>query len=64
VSARLGIDYLHQELEHIDFETEPLLPHRFSQSGPGQAVGDVNADGLPNFFVEDSHQHPGHLYLQ
>jgi len=40
------IPYRHQENHFVDFDHEPLLPHKISQEGPGITVGDVNQDGL------------------
>lgn len=63
-TTELGIDYVHKEIDFNDFRVQPLLPHKFSQSGPGIAVADVNGDGLSDFFVGGSQQFPGALYLQ
>lgn len=46
-----GIDFTHRENEFVDFKREPLIPHQLSQDGPFIAVGDVNGDGLEDFFV-------------
>lgn len=35
----------HHENAYDDFKRERLLPYRFSQDGPGVAIGDVNGDG-------------------
>jgi enediyne biosynthesis protein E4 len=64
VSKNLGIDYTHRENDYIDFKREPLLPHKFSQNGPGIAVGDINQDGLDDFFVGGSAGYPGKFYMQ
>lgn len=40
------LTYRHAENIYDDFKRERLLPYRFSRSGPGIAVGDVNGDGL------------------
>lgn len=45
-TARLGINYIHKETDYNDFKIQPLLPHKFSQNGPGIAVGDVNGDSI------------------
>jgi hypothetical protein len=64
VSADLGIDYLHAENDFIDFKEQPLLPHEYSRNGPGLAVGDVNGDGLDDFFVGGASGFPNRFYLQ
>jgi hypothetical protein len=50
-SQAKGIDYIHKENEYDDFEKEVLLPHKLSQFGPALAVGDIQKDGLDDFFV-------------
>ncbi len=63
-TAARGIDFMHQEDAYDDYRYEPLLPHKNSQQGPGLAVGDVNGDGLDDFFVGNAAGYEGALYLQ
>ena len=58
------VQHLHVENNFIDFNHEPLLPHKLSQEGPGISVGDVNADGLEDFFVGGALLSPEKIFLQ
>ena len=64
VSADVGIAYFHQENYYIDFNSQRLLPHMYSQNGPGMAVGDVNGDELDDFFIGGASGTAGKLFLQ
>lgn len=59
-----GINFTHQEDKYDDFAYEPLLPHKNSAFGPGLAVGDVNRDGMEDFFIGNAAGNAGALYLQ
>src|SRR5205814_5918820 len=47
-----------------DFNVTPLLPHSFSQGGPGLAVGDVDGDGREDVYVGTDRGHEKAIYLQ
>ena len=60
----MGLDFVHRENAFEDFNRERLLPHRFSKTGPGLSVADVNADGLEDFFIGGGGGQGGALFLQ
>ena len=58
------LDHEHQDPEFNDFNRQYLLPHKLSQQGPGIAVGDVNGDGLDDFFIGSGYDHSGYIFHQ
>jgi hypothetical protein len=46
VSKTAGIHYVQQQRDYVDFNIQKLLPHKFSEYGPGLASADINGDGL------------------
>jgi hypothetical protein len=64
ITKQSGITFIHQEDKYDDFKYEPLLPYKNSQVGPGLTVGDVNGDGLEDFFIGNGEGFKGAMYLQ
>jgi len=59
-----GIDFEHKENSFIDFKVQPSIPHMNSRYGPGIATGDVNGDGLEDFYIGGASTYSGALYIQ
>ncbi len=64
ITNESGITFIHREDKYDDFEYEELLPFKNSQMGPGLTVGDVNGDGLEDFFIGNGEGFSGAMYLQ
>lgn len=63
-TKELQVQYKHKEDEFVDFKLQPLLPRFLSHEGPGISVGDVNGDGLEDFFAGDAAGSKGNLFTQ
>jgi hypothetical protein len=65
ITPQLNINFKHEEdIYFNDFTRQPLIPHEVSIAGPKVAVGDVNGDGLEDFFVCGAKNQPGKLFIQ
>lgn len=63
-SESLDINYSHKENPFDDFESEILLPYKQSTFGPYISTGDINNDGLEDFYIGGAAGQPGQLYVQ
>lgn len=51
ITAQANLSFLHRENTFIEFDREPLLPFMTSTEGPALAIGDINNDGMDDFFI-------------
>ncbi|NJO25590.1 MAG: CRTAC1 family protein, partial [Bacteroidia bacterium] len=49
ITTSIGVNFIQNERDYIDYNIQKLLPHKLSQYGPAMATGDINNDGLDDF---------------
>ncbi len=64
VSNEIGIDFVHQELDVVDYNVQRVLPHKLTQNGPCLAVGDLDQDGFEDFIVGSSSTFSPMMFFQ
>ena len=60
----LGIDFVHQENDFIDFLVQKLIHYQRSDRGAATAIGDLNGDGKDDIFFGASKGKKAAVYLQ
>ena len=59
-----GVNFIHTENDFNDFDRDRLLFNMVSNEGPCLCTGDINSDGLTDFYVGGAKDQAGSLYLQ
>lgn len=62
--SEAAIPWQHTENSFLDFNVQYLIPHAQSTRGPKVAVGDVNGDGLDDFYACGAAGQAGALMVQ
>ena len=62
--SEIGINYQQKENVFDDFKVQLLLPQKQSEMSSPLAIGDINSDGLDDFFVGNSKGEKATLYIQ
>jgi hypothetical protein len=64
ISTQVNCKWKHTENDFVDYNVQYLIPHALSTRGPRLAAGDVNKDGLDDFYVCGAKLQPGALMIQ
>ncbi|HEX8357177.1 MAG TPA: VCBS repeat-containing protein, partial [Segetibacter sp.] len=64
VTMNLGVNFKHTEAKYYDYGSQRGLPQKYSQLGPCITTGDMNDDGLEDFFVGGAANQSGKLFFQ
>ncbi len=57
------VEAAHRERAFNELQQQPLLPHKFSQLGPGQAWADIDGDGDDDLYLGGAAGSAGTLWL-
>jgi len=64
ITDKSGIEFRHEENNYVDFDYETLIPRMASREGPKITIGDVDGDGLDDFYIGGAKNQPGKIYRQ
>ncbi|WP_421892947.1 VCBS repeat-containing protein [Marinoscillum sp.] len=59
-----GSSFVHQESKWVDFDKDRLVYHMRSTEGPCLCTGDVNNDGLEDYYIGGAAGQAGALFMQ
>ena len=62
--SAIQLSWQHHENAFVDFNVQYLIPHEESARGPKVAVGDVNGDGLDDFYACGAAGQAGAMMIQ
>jgi enediyne biosynthesis protein E4 len=64
ITTSTAINFKHEENNFTDFNSQWYIPHELSTQGPPVAVGDVNKDGLEDFYAGGAKGQAGVVFFQ
>jgi len=64
ITGEVNINYSQKERDYIDFNVQKLLPHKFSEYGPGLASADIDGNGLDDIVCGGSFFFDTQIFLQ
>ncbi len=64
ITSASGILYRHHDNSYNDFAIQRLLPQKYSQLGPFITTGDINNDGVADFFIGEGFNFSGKIFTQ
>jgi enediyne biosynthesis protein E4 len=63
-AQKLKIDFQHKETPFWDYGFQTSIQQKYSQEGPFISAGDINGDGLEDFFIGGAFKQSGKVFLQ
>ncbi len=64
VTTSFHLNYKHTDAIFFDYGAQRMLPQKFSQLGPFITTGDINNDGLTDFFIGGGFNSYGQIFTQ
>jgi enediyne biosynthesis protein E4 len=64
ITNTIAPGFKHYEPFFNDYSFQRLLPQKYSQLGPCISIGDINADGLQDFFIGGAFNQSGKIGIQ
>ncbi len=64
ITSSSGLSYSHHENSFDDYTIQRLLPQKYSQLGPFIATGDIDHNGLTDFFIGGGMNFSGKIFTQ